>query len=81
MTRSLGLRSYPAMSHNPPRVWLTDADMRRVHDDIERKQREWHSAQELADRMLARARQGRRVVLSPGTAEYLALFVKGRCGE
>ena len=60
------------MSHNPPRVWFTAADVRRVKTEIDRKRAQWCSLAELAEKMLANAKAGKRVVLSPATAEYVA---------
>lgn len=64
------------MSHNPPRVWFTDADARAVERAVARKLAQWSTIDELADKMLARAAQGKRVVLSPGTAEFVARALK-----
>lgn len=64
------------MAHNPPREWFTDADKRAVVDAVRRQQRQWHTAGELADRIAAEAAQGKRVVLSPGTADYVARMLR-----
>ena len=64
------------MAHNPPRVWITDEDINRLHSEIKRRSYRWGSLTELADKMPARARQGKRVVLSPSTAEFMADALK-----
>lgn len=63
------------MAHNPPRVWFTEEHMRQVQRDIARC-RTWVDIDDLADKMLARAAAGKNVVLSPGTADWLARWVK-----
>lgn len=49
--------------------------MRQVQRDIARC-RTWVDIDDLADKMLARAAAGKNVVLSPGTADWLARWVK-----
>jgi len=66
------------MAHNPPRVWITGQQLRNVEASARRKRQEWHSVEDLAERMQARADAGRRVVLSPGTADFLAKWIKGK---
>lgn len=73
----IGLCSYPPMAHNPPRVWMTDEQYRDVLRDVANR-RQWVDIDDLADKMLARATQGKNVVLSPGTADWLARWVKWR---
>ena len=67
------------MAHNPPRIWMTNENYRELARAVSRKQAQWHSLDGLADKMIARAAQGKNVVLSPGTADYLARWVKDRC--
>lgn len=55
---------------------MTDDDYRAVHRDAQRKMAQWISLDDLADKMLARAACGKRVVLSPGTAEVVARWIK-----
>ena len=69
------------MSHNPPRVWFTEAHQRGVERAAKRKLAQWQSLDDLADKMLARAAQGKNVVLSPGTAEVVGRWVKARCDD
>lgn len=64
------------MSHNPPRVWMSDAQHRAVERAVKRKLAQWASLDDLADKMLAHAAQGKNVVLSPGTADWLARWIK-----
>ena len=64
------------MAHNPPRVWFTEKDARAVRLAVARKQRQWSTLDDLADKMLARAAEGKRVVLSPGTAEVVGRALK-----
>lgn len=63
------------MAHNPPRVWMTDEQYRDVQRAVANR-RQWVSLDDLADKMLARAAQGKNVVLSPGTADWLARWIK-----
>lgn len=65
------------MAHNPPREWITDEQLRAVADSV-RRQRQWVDLTDLADKMIARAAAGKRVVLSPGTADWLARWIKER---
>ena len=69
------------MAHNPPRVWITEAHMEDVRQAAKRKQAQWVDLDDLADKMLARAACGKNVVLSPGTAEFVARVLKGRSSE
>ena len=76
----IGLCSYPPMPHNPPRIWMTDEQYRDVLRAVANR-RQWVDLDDLADKMLARAAAGRKVVLSPGTADWLARWVKGKTGS
>lgn len=58
---------------------MTDEQYRAVADAVRRRQ--WVSLDDLVDKMLARAAQGRRVVLSPGTAEAVGRWVKGKIND
>ena len=69
------------MAHNPPRIWMTPAQQRAVSDATRRQLARWGSLEELADKMMDQAAQGKRVVLSPATAEYLARWVKEQVGR
>jgi len=55
---------------------VTDEQLRSARDDARRKMRQWHTAEDLADKMLARAALDKRVTLSPATAEYVARLLK-----
>ena len=63
------------MAHNPPRVWMTDEQYRDVLRAVANR-RQWRDLDDLADKMLARAAQGKNVVLSPGTAEFVGRAIK-----
>jgi hypothetical protein len=54
---------------------MNDAQYRDVLRAV-RNRRQWIDLDDLADKMLARAAQGKNVVLSPGTAEYVARWIK-----
>jgi hypothetical protein len=69
------------MAHNPPREWITNEQLRAVAADANRKLAQWHSLDDLADKMLERALAGKRVVLSPGMAEVVGRWVKGKINE
>ncbi|MFC3206916.1 hypothetical protein [Aquamicrobium soli] len=69
------------MAHNPPREWISDEQLRAVSAAASRKRAQWVDLQDLADKMLSQAAQGKRVVLSPATADYLARWVKDRMGS
>lgn len=65
------------MAHNPPREWFTKEHMRQVQRDVARTKRQWHSLSGLADLIASRAAaMGRNVVLSPGTAEFVARVLR-----
>ena len=55
---------------------MKDEDYRAVERAVRRKQAQWSTLDELADKMLARAAQGKNVVLSPGTAEVVGRALK-----
>jgi len=57
---------------------MTDDKLQAVAKNAERQKRQWHSLDELADKMLVRAKQGKRVSLSPATAEFIAMALKAR---
>lgn len=57
---------------------MTDADYKDVQRGVARKLAQCVSIDDLADKMLARADQGKNVVLSPGTAEAVGRALKGK---
>jgi len=63
------------MSHNPPRIWFTDEHKRELVASLARRPK-WHTVEELARLIEARAAQGWNVVLTPGTADYVARMLK-----
>lgn len=60
---------------------MTEKHHRAVRLAAERKLAQWVSLDDLADKMLARALAGKRVVLSPGTAKVVGRALKEHIKE